>query len=146
MTDDALRIHVYDRLVAIGRAPSAREIGAHFDIPTEEAHQRLAALKIGKTILVDQNTREIRMAGPFAPAESAYRLSDGTHTWFANCAWDMFGVSMIVGKKMLGETACPDCGDQIAIECDPDHPPVECQSVIHFLVPARRWYDDIGFT
>ena len=76
----------------------------------------------------------------------AKELHIGAASYYAPCAWDMFGVSMIVGKKMLGETTCPACGEQLTIECDPAHPPVECQSVIHFLVPARRWYDDIGFT
>jgi hypothetical protein len=146
MTDDALRIHIYDRLVAFGRAPSAREIGAHFDITTEDAHERLAALRIGKTAVINPQTREIWMAGPFAAGESAYRLSDGKNTWWANCAWDMFGVANIVGRPMMAETHCPDCGERIAIECHPDHPPVECQAVVHFLVPAKRWYDDIGFT
>jgi hypothetical protein len=146
MNDDALRIFVYDRLVSAGHAPTSREIGAHFDLSPEDARARLAGLKIGKTVLVNPTTHEIWMAGPFAAAKSAYRLSDGKTTWWANCAWDMFGVAMIVGRPMTAETSCPDCAERVAIECDPDHPPVEGQAVVHFLLPARRWYEDIGFT
>jgi hypothetical protein len=33
----------------------------------------------------------------------------------------------------------------MTILTDPSTAPTE-DAVVHFLVPARRWYDDIGFT
>ncbi len=146
MTDTSLRVFVYDRLVSEGRAPTSTEIGAHFGMDAGDVRRRLATLKIGKTTVVHPTTGEIWMAGPFAAGPSDYRLSNGGQTWWANCAWDMFGVAMIVGRKMIAETKCPDCGEALAIECDPEHPPIEAQGLVHFLLPARQWYDDIGFT
>ena len=146
MTDDALRIFIYDRFVASGTAPTSADIAAYFGIDTAAAKQRLAALKFGKTVLVSPSSGEIWMAGPFCATKSAYALSDGTTTWYANCAWDMFGVALIVGKPLIAEAQCADCRERIAVECDPAHPPVECQALVHFLVPAKHWYEDIGFT
>ena len=141
----ALRIHVYEALVARGAPPTTREIGAHFGVSPNDARRALADLRIGKTILVHPQTGEIWMAGPFAATESAYRVQGQNGGWWANCAWDMFGVAMIVGEPVRIETRCTDCGDAMTIHCEPTRPPND-DAVVHFLVPARKWYDDIGFT
>ena len=146
MTDAELRIFIYDRLIGDGRAPTSSDIASHFHLTQSDALERLASLKVGKTVLVHPTTHEIWMAGPFSAAESAYGLTDGTRTWWANCAWDMFGVAVLVGRTLRATGACPDCGEKLTIDCDPDRPPTTADGVVHFLLPARHWYDDISFT
>jgi hypothetical protein len=141
----ALRVFVYDRLVESGLAPMSVEIGKHFGVSTEDARRELSALKLGKTVLIDPESGEIWMAGPFSARRTDYRLTDGKRSWWANCAWDMLGVPMILGRRVWAHTRCTDCGAAMTIECDPFTPPGE-DAVVHFLVPARQWYDDIGFT
>jgi hypothetical protein len=141
----ALRVFVYDSLAANGLPPTTADIGKHFGVSADTARTDLATLKIGKTILVHPESGEIWMAGPFAAAKTDYRVTDGRRTWWANCAWDMLGVPMILGRRVWAQTRCTDCGEAMTIECDPSSAPTE-DVVVHFLVPARRWYDDIGFT
>jgi hypothetical protein len=142
----ALRIFVYDEIVANGLPPTSEAIGQHFDVSPNDARVALAELRIGKTILVHPQTGEIWMAGPFSAAPSSYRLTNGTHEWWANCAWDMFGVATLVGEPLRVDTRCTDCGVPIGLDCDPAAPPNDAAGVVHFLLPAHRWYDDIGFT
>lgn len=85
------------------------------------------------------------MAGPFASEESPYRVSGKRTTWYANCAWDMLGIAMIAHEWVSIDATCTDCGEPLRFSADPDSPSPE-DFVVHFLVPARRWYDDIGFT
>ena len=141
----ALRIYVYDDILATGRPPAVAAIAGHFGTSPAAARDALANLKIGKTILVDPRSGEIWMAGPFAAAETPYRVVGQSRQWWANCAWDMIGVAMIVGERVSVETRCTDCGEPMTIVCDPSAAPRE-DAIVHFLVPARRWYDDIGFT
>jgi Alkylmercury lyase len=141
----AVRRFVYDVLLARGTPPLVSEIASHFDTAPDDAWRALAGLKLGKTLLVHPESCEIWMAGPFAAAETPYRVSCGTRSWWANCAWDMFGIAMIVGKPVRIDAHCTDCGEPVTLRCDPDAAPNE-DGVIHFLLPARRWYDDIGFT
>ena len=70
-----LRIFVYDNLVANGLPPTLTEIATHFGTTRAAAQQDLAALRIGKTILVHPESGEIWMAGPFSAAKTDYRLS-----------------------------------------------------------------------
>ena len=145
MNPDDLRVFVYDRLVATGSPPSVAEIAAHFGTTRDAARKELGALKIGKTILVHPESGEIWMAGPFSAAKTDYEVNAGDRSWWANCAWDMLGIPMVLNVALQGRTRCTDCGSSMTIDCDPSHPPAE-NAVVHFLVPARHWYEDIGFT
>jgi hypothetical protein len=146
MTDDAVRVFVYDHVIDRGVVPTLAAIGSHFDSDAAEVKRRLSLLRIGKTIALHPSTGEIWMAGPFSAAPTAYRLTDGVKTWYGNCAWDMFGVAVLVNRRLVAHTACTDCGDAMTVDCDPDRPPADGAGIVHFLVPARRWYDDLGFT
>ena len=141
----ALRVFIYDELLDRGTPPTITGIASHFGVAPNAARDALAALRIGKTILVHPQTGEVWMAGPFAAAETPYRVSRGDRQWWANCAWDMFGVAVIVGAPVRVDTQCTDCGEPMTLVCDPDAPP-NGEGVVHFLVPARRWYQNIGFT
>jgi hypothetical protein len=141
----ALRIFVYDQIVANGKLPTLEDIGANFGTTAALARDALANLKIGKTILVDSRSGEIWMAGPFSANETNYRAVLRDRTWWANCAWDMLGIPMILKERVRVYASCTDSVAPMTIECDPATPPAD-DAVVHFLVPARRWYEDIGFT
>jgi hypothetical protein len=64
--------------------------------------------------------------------------------WYANCAWDV----RHRGRPHVDcdiETACPDCGEAIQVAVR-DKTPDDEGLVFHVLVPAARWWADIGFT
>ena len=48
-----------------------------------------------------------------------------------------------VSSRWQGQ--CPDCGDPIAFAVRDQRPDDE-SLLFHCLVPANRWWDDIGFT
>jgi hypothetical protein len=145
MLNDDLRIFVYDHLAANGLPPTLSQIAAHFGTTRDAARKELGALKIGKTILVHPDSGEIWMAGPFSAARTDYKVVAGDRSWWANCAWDMLGIPMVLNEVVEGRTRCTDCGAAMTIDCSQLHPP-KVDAVVHFLVPARRWYEDIAFT
>ena len=140
-----LRIHIYDVLLDRGSPPRVAELAREFNVSENAARDVIADLKIGKTVLPHPRTGEIWMAGPFAAEETGYRVSGKRATWFANCAWDMLGVAMIAREWVSIDASCGDCSEPIRISTDHESP-LRADLVVHFLVPARRWYDDIGFT
>ena len=143
----SLRLYVYDEILTRGRVPTLADIAAHFETEPAEARRTLGQVRIGKTILVDPRSGEIWMAGPFSARQTLYRVLGNGITWWANCAWDMFGIAHMVQARVTVHTRCPDCGEQITVSCSPSAPAgADEQLRIHFLVPARDWYADIGFT
>ena len=144
---EALRVFVYDTLLGTGRPPTATEIAARFRATPDDARQMLLATRIGKTLLVHPNTGEIWMAGPFSAAPTSYRVTGATVSWWANCAWDMLGIPVIAAEPVVVEATCTDCGTPMRMAVDPrTGPAAGTEGIVHFLVPARRWYEDIGFT
>jgi alkylmercury lyase-like protein len=145
MNADDLRIFTYDHLVANGFPPTLDEIATHFGVTRFVARKKLEALKIGKTILLRPHSGEIWMAGPFSATRTDYEVVAGNRTYYANCAWDMLGIPIVLNEPVEIRTKCTDCGAAMTISGDPTKAPSE-NGVVHFLVPAGRWYEDIGFT
>ena len=64
---------------------------------------------------------------------------------YANCAWDALGVPVMMRTRARVRTACGCCGEAMVVDVEPDRPPSGA-GVIHFAVPALRWWHDIVFT
>jgi hypothetical protein len=141
-----LLVYVYDQLLARGTPPTSSEIAAHFDVTPAEALHALREMKVGKTILPNPHTGEIWMAGPFSAVPTPYEVSADGVQWWANCAWDMLGIPVVADRRVHIDASCTDCGEPMTFDVDPRQPTLDVEGVVHFLLPARRWYDDIGFT
>ena len=85
------------------------------------------------------------MANPFSAVATPYRVHADGRWWYANCAWDAFGVLSALKVDGRIESSCPDCGEPIAVEVRGKRPGDE-SLLFHCLVPASRWWDDIVFT
>ena len=51
----------------------------------------------------------------------------------------------MLGGTGTVSTQCADCGSQLELEVR-DGVLAEPEGVAHFAVPARHWWDDIGYT
>lgn len=143
--DVELRNETYRLFVTLGRSPSADEVGAATGISLVEVIDAWRRLHDEHALVLNSDGSEIRMANPFSAVPTAYRVFAGGRWWYANCAWDAFGVCAALHSDGRIEASCPDCGEPIAVEVSqqqPDQPSL----VFHCLVPARQWWDDIVFT
>lgn len=147
MTAHQLRAFVYDELFRTGRAPSLAAIGAHLQRSEDEARALLAGLRIGKTLMPDPESGEIWMAGPFAAGTTSYRVTSSRTGWYANCAWDMLGIPVLVNEVVAIAAECACCNAPMRLHVDHElGPDSRSEGLVHILVPARHWYDDLGFT
>jgi hypothetical protein len=141
-----LLVYVYDQLLAHGTPPTSGDIAAHFDITSDEALRAVRDMNVGKTVLPNPHTGEIWMAGPFSAVPTPYEVSADGVQWWANCAWDMLGIPVVADRRVHIDASCTDCGEPMSFDVDPRQPTLDVEGVVHFLLPARRWYEDIGFT
>jgi len=126
--------------VDLGRAPSAGELG-------DEAEVRAGWRRLHEAhaLVLNPATDEIRMANPFSAVPTAYRVSAKGRWWYANCAWDAFGVLAALDVDGRIESSCPDCGEPYAVEVT-GRKIDAFELLFHCLVPAAHWWDDIVFT
>ena len=141
----ALRTHIYEHLISSGLPPTVDDIARHFGVPRSAASDGLKSLNVGKTVLLHPQTGEIWMAGPFSAERTAYRVTGRNTSWYANCAWDMLGVPVIVNEPVRVDAEYIDCGAPMSIAVDPVRGP-DTEALVHILVPAADWYRDVGYT
>ena len=143
--DIAVRNLTYRLFVDQGRAPSASEIVAAAGIDIADVAATWQRLHDAHAIVLQPDAVELRMANPFSAIPTAYRVHAAGRSWYANCAWDAFGICAALNSDGDIETNCPECGE--TIECEVrGQQPVDRQLLFHCLVPARQWWDDIVFT
>ncbi len=128
-----------------GRAPDLAEIAEEAGWNTEEVEAGWRLLHEAHALVLDADTGGLRMANPFSAVPTAYRVRAGERWWYANCAWDAFGICAALHTDGRVETSCADCGDPIEVEVTGERPD-DGALVFHCLVPASRWWDDIVFT
>ena len=143
--DIAIRNTTYRLFVENGSAPSAADVATAAGIALADAEAAWKRLHDAHAIVLQPDAVELRMANPFSAVPTAYRVHAGGRSWYANCAWDAFGVCAALHTDGHIDTTCPECGE--AIECEVrDGQPVDKQLLFHCLVPAAQWWDDIVFT
>jgi hypothetical protein len=142
--DLQVRRATYRRFVEVGRAPTAGEVAEAIGITEDEIRAAWRRLHDGHALVLDE-TGEIRMANPFAARPTDFRVDADGRSWYANCAWDAFGIGAALHVDSEFDTHCPDCAEPIRVRVR-DGQPDDPGSMFHVLVPAGRWWNDIGFT
>ena len=144
-SDVELRNATYAAFVRLGRAPTAGELGTHLGINEDRVVASWHRLHDDHALVLNRRTAELRMLNPFSAVPTAYRVQASGHWWYANCAWDAFGICGALHVDGRIETSCPDCGEPLSIRVI-DEQPDDDSLLFHCLVPAARWWNDIVFT
>ena len=80
------------------------------------------------------------MAHPFSGVDTGYRAHIGERSWFANCAWDALAIVALLGADGTAT------GRDGVVEWQIQNGVVSPNGLIHMLVPAAKFWEDIGFT
>jgi hypothetical protein len=146
LTELVLRVrHAIYRTFAEGGVPLSATLSTQLGIPTDEIRAAYERLHEMHAIVLNPHSREVWMALPFSAVPTPFRVEGMGRTWFANCAWDMFGIPALLGGEARCETTCQDCDGAIVYRVEQGRL-LDAHGVVHFLVPAARWWDDIGYT
>jgi hypothetical protein len=143
--DAAFRHALYHFIVTRGHVPKLRELAAALsDSPkaARAALQRLARLHI---LVLQERTAEILRAAPFWAVPTAFHVQSGKHAWWASCIWDALAIPAMLRRDASITTACACCDSAMQLTVRKGHL-LGARGVIHFAVPAARWYENIVFT
>lgn len=144
-SDIDLRNLTYGQLLTLGRAPAAAEVAGAAGLSADEVREGWRRLHDAHALVLNQATAELRMLNPFSAIPSAYRVHSQGRWWYANCAWDAFGIFGALHADGRLEASCPDCGEALAVEVR-DGRLNDTGLLFHCLVPASQWWNDIVFS
>ena len=144
--DLAVRRHVYASIVDEGRPPTTEETASFASASEPEVAAAYGRLHDAHALVLSPGSTDIWMASPFCFAETPHRVEAGGREWTAACSWDAFGIPAALHADGEIATVCACCGEALRIAVQDGRVSEGGDLLCHVLVPARRWWDDIGFT
>lgn len=138
-----VRAAVYAGFRDTSSAPTPAALATTLGSSREAVVAALQALAQDHCLVLQPDGESVWMAHPFSAVPTDFVVSIGDRRWFANCAWDGLSILGLFGDGRL-ETHAPGTGEPLTFEATGGV--VRGEGVIHFLVPAARFWDDIGHT
>ena len=146
MDSDVVRVAIYRSFVETGRPPMPVDLAAELDASLTEVEEAIHELAAADVLALIPGTSFVWLAHPFSAAAAPFRVTSGDRAWDAICIWDALGILALVESDGRVDTGCPDCGDRLAVEVRKGAAMAEDGYVVHYGVPAARWYEDVGYT
>jgi hypothetical protein len=150
-----VRHFVYNHLADTTHPPSVEETATHFNISIEEASALYNELNNRHAFFLEPDTLTIRMAWPFSAVPTNFKVHTNGKTYYANCAWDMLGIPVLLQSDAVLEAVCTESNDLVQLEVKNGKAPVAVLGgedaasstlLVHYPLPFSRWYDDLVFT
>jgi len=141
----AVRLFIYSQMVDTSAAPSVADTAKALSRPVNEIAHAYQALADKRMLVLRPGSTTVWMAMPFSNIQTAFTVISGGRAYYANCAWDAFGIAAILKADARIFTTCADCGGALERKIAGGEL-TESRGVVHFAIPAKRWWDDVGFT
>jgi Alkylmercury lyase len=142
--DRRVRAFIFDGLMTSGTAPTIDETAARFGAKRAAvlaSFQRLADARM----VILQTSGEVMAANPFANVWTPFLVESGERRYTAMCVWDALGIPAMLKANATIRTTCGDCNDAIDLAVE-DGALKDLDAVVHFAVPAKRWWENIVFS
>ena len=96
-------------------------------------------------LVFEPGTLDIWMANPLCARPTDFRVTTASGSWWGTCVWDAFGIPAMLAEDAVIASSDPATDEPLELRVE-DGELVPAEAVAHFSVPARRWWDDIGYS
>src|SRR5262249_10203020 len=121
------------------------EVAKGLSIGAAEVEASFGRLEEGHVLVFAPGTRNIWMANPLSAFPTPFRVETPRGSYWGTCIWDAFGIVAMLGGSGVVFASCGDCGEEMTLRVT-DWALDPAEGVAHFAVPARNWWDNIGYT
>jgi hypothetical protein len=139
-----MRRFVYDGAIEQCKIPTVAALAKTARVSEKDVRSSLQRLADGHMLVLQPENGEILMANPFSAVPTPFLVTTDAGSWFGNCIWDGMGIAAMLDSDAVIDTSCGCCGIALRLgvprECADDD-----ERVVHFAIPAARWWDDIVF-
>jgi Alkylmercury lyase len=140
-----VRVFVYRRFVEDGKPPPVADVAAGLGLARDEVESAFRELEAGRVFVFEPGTLDIWLAQPLSARPTGFRVTASSGAWWGTCVWDGLGIPAMLGEDATIATSDPATGAPIELRIE-DGELAPAEAIAHFSVPARRWWDDIGYT
>ncbi len=148
--DWQVRTAAYRYLIETFRTPTVDDLARVLELREDKVGASLQRLDAGHQIVLAPGETRIWMLHPFSAVPTEFPVEVEGGTYWGNCAWDAFGIPAALGSDGRTRTRCAESGAPMDFGVRDGklvgRSSEDSGAVVHFAVPARRWYDNIAFT
>ena len=140
--DAAVRASVYDVTIATGWPPTIDELTRRLGMPAAAVVEALERLAAARALVLQRESREVLMANPFSAVPTPFAVQAEGRLYYGNCIWDALGIPAMLRADARIDASCGCCGEgmRLTVEGGELRP---ATGVVHFAIPAHRWWQDI---
>jgi hypothetical protein len=144
--DTTVKLRIYQVIAETTRAPTSLEVAATLNCSAAEVEAAFRRLYEKRLLVLEPgDDSKVRMAPPFSGVKTPFLVEVAGKGYYANCAWDALGIAAALDQDADISAADAFTGEAMSLRVRDGKPlPEEC--VIHFAVPAARWWEDIIYT
>jgi DNA-binding transcriptional MocR family regulator len=139
-----IRLALYHAIAQGGEVPTVAEIAVTLGLDEADVAAAYHALAEAHVIVLRPGSSEVAWVPPFSAVPTPFRVTAGAVSWYAPCAWDAFGIPAALHRDAVIDARCAWSG--AAIPCGVANREAYGDGVIHLLVPAAHFWDDIAYT
>jgi hypothetical protein len=143
--DLQLRAAVYRHFADRAQAPSLTEMCRVMRARPADVKEAYARLYARRMLVLMPDGESIRMAPPFSGIATQHRVRANGKEYFANCAWDSFGIPAALHAECDVISRCEQSRASLHIRLGQQGPP-QSSWIFHAAVPAAHWWRDIVYT
>jgi hypothetical protein len=142
--DRRLRLAIYIAFRDTGLRPTSLELSNTLKASEADIHAGLERLAEARVIALEPDSSSIWMAHPFSGVPTGFSSTMDGVSYTGNCAWDIIAIAAILGVETTIEFTCHATGAAESVSISKSQ--AVGSGVIHHVVPAKRFWDDVGFT
>lgn len=140
-----VRLLIFERFLEHGTPPVTEQVMNELSLSRAPATDVLRDLEAARHIALVPGTARILMAFPFSAIATPFRVTVGSRSYFANCAWDAVAFHAMLGDEVRVDSFCHHCGDPIRIDLAGGRatkvdPP---EALVYLALRPTEWWSDI---
>ena len=144
--DNEVRLQILREILEHGSAPTVAATAGALRLAERDIAASFDRLAANRVIVLRPGTHDVHMAAPLSavPTPHVVRVANG-RSYYGNCVWDAIGLLAMLDSDGVVDTSCADCSSPLQLTVR-NGTLESSDAVVHFSVPAARWWQDIVFT
>jgi Alkylmercury lyase len=143
--DTQTKLAIYRHFAEAGQRPSLQVVAERVRADVSSVREAYVRLRAQRVLVLEPDGVSIRMAPPFSGVPPQHVVIVNETNYFANCAWDSFGIPATLHRPGQVRSRCEQSGEPLSLEIGLEGPQ-PCSWLFHCLVLAVKWWDDIVTT
>src|SRR5262245_40404285 len=121
--DTKIKVAIYRYFAESGQRPSLQVIADRVGGDVSSVREAFRRLRAERVLVLESYGVSIRMAPPFSGVPTQHVVMVDHTNYFANCAWDSFGIPAALHRPGQVHSRCEQSGEPLNLEIGLAGPP-----------------------